>query len=42
MKHDIFEFNITDMTWAEKAVRVIFLLAVMGVLLADLFIWRPL
>ena len=41
MKHDIFEFNAADMTWADRAVRVIFLIALIGVLLADLFIWRP-
>lgn len=41
MKHDIFEFSATDMTWADKAVRIIFLIALIGVLLADLFIWRP-
>lgn len=42
MKHDIFEFNAADMTWTDKAVRAIFLLALIGILLADLFIWRPL
>lgn len=41
MKHDIFEFNTTDMTWQDKAARVAFLLALVAVLLCDLFIWRP-
>ena len=41
MKHDIFEFNMTTMTPAERFFRVLFLLAVIGVLALDVFVWRP-
>ena len=41
MKHDPFEFDCTEMTWWDKAVRILFLAFVVGVLLCDLFIWRP-
>lgn len=40
MKHDLFEFN-ADMTWRDKAWRVLFLLVIVGILLCDLYIWRP-
>jgi hypothetical protein len=41
MKHDPFEFNIKGMTFADKAWRVLFLVAIIAVLTADLFYWRP-
>lgn len=41
MRHDIFEFNALGMTWAQRAWRVAFLLACIGVLLMDLLVWRP-
>lgn len=41
MRHDPFEFNCTEMTWWDKAWRIAFLLVTVGVLLCDLFIWRP-
>lgn len=41
MKHDIFEFNMTTMTPAERFFRVLFLLAIIGVVLMDLLYWRP-
>lgn len=41
MRHDIFEFNALKMNWAQRAWRVAFLLACIGVLLMDLFVWRP-
>lgn len=40
MKHDIFEFDATDMTWQDRAWRVVFLAICIGVLAADLMIWR--
>lgn len=41
MKHDLFEFNMKDMTHSERFFRVLFLLAVIGVLAYDLLIGRP-
>ena len=41
MKHDLFEFNMDRMTWGDRAVRVIFLSALIAILVADLFYWRP-
>lgn len=41
MKHDIFEFSATEMTWYDRAWRIILLVFVIGVLLMDLLIWRP-
>ena len=41
MKHDIFEFNAEGMTWADRAWRVVFLATIIGVVLMDLFVWRP-
>jgi hypothetical protein len=41
MKHDIFEFTAEGMTPAQRAWRVAFLLAAIGVLLMDLLVWRP-
>jgi hypothetical protein len=42
MKHDPFEFNVKGMTLGDKAWRIIFLCGAIGVLLADLYYWRPL
>lgn len=42
MKHDLFDFNPTEMTWWDRAWRIAFLVFTIGVLLADLFVWRPL
>lgn len=41
MRHDIFEFNATDMTWYDRAWRIAFLAIVIGILIADLFYFRP-
>ncbi len=41
MKHDLFEFNMTTMTWYDRAWRVAFLLACIGVLVYDLLVGRP-
>lgn len=41
MKHDIFEFTMTNMTPGQRAWRVIFLLACIAVASLDLFVWRP-
>lgn len=41
MRHDIFEFNALGMTWWQRAWRVAFLLACIGVTLMDLLVWRP-
>jgi hypothetical protein len=41
MKHDLFEFFAPGMTWAQRAWRVAALVAVVVVLLADVFVWRP-
>jgi hypothetical protein len=41
MKHDPFEFFAPDMTWMQRAWRVAALVAVVVVLLADVFVWRP-
>jgi hypothetical protein len=40
MRHDIFEFT-GEMTVGQRAWRVVFLLALIAVLLMDLFVWRP-
>jgi hypothetical protein len=40
MKHDLFEFSAENMTFADKAYRVIFLCTAIAVLIADLFFWR--
>lgn len=41
MKHDLFDFFAQDMTWAQRAWRVAFLLAAIAVVLMDLLVWRP-
>lgn len=41
MKHDIFEFNMRDMTTADRVWRVLFLLALLAVLAYDLLVGRP-
>jgi hypothetical protein len=41
MKHDIFEFSAVGMTTTQRAWRVAFLLALIAVLLLDLYVWRP-
>jgi hypothetical protein len=41
MRHDLFEFN-GEMSRSEVTWRVVLLLALIGVLLMDLFLWRPL
>jgi len=41
MKHDIFEFAASGMTFGQRAWRVAFLLAIVVVCLLDLFVWRP-
>ena len=41
MKHDIFEFNMHDMTRGQRAWRVLLLLTIIGVALMDLLVWRP-
>lgn len=40
MKHDIFDFH-HDMTWYDRAWRIVFLMFIIGVMLMDLFYWRP-
>jgi hypothetical protein len=40
MRYDIFELH-GDMTTGQRAWRVAFLLALIAVLLLDLFVWRP-
>jgi len=40
MKHDPFEFNSENMTVADKLWRVLFLLSIIAVLIADIFFWR--
>ena len=40
MKHDPFEFNVKDMTVADKLWRVLFLMSIIAVLIADIFFWR--
>jgi hypothetical protein len=42
MKHDAFDFTAEGMTTAQRAWRVAFLLALITVLVLDLFVWRPL
>lgn len=41
MKYDLFEFTTDGMRWQDRAVRVLFLLAVIAVCALDLFVWRP-
>lgn len=41
MKHDLFEFNMKDMTHRQRVGRVLFLASLMVVLLMDLLVWRP-
>jgi hypothetical protein len=41
MKYDPFEFTTEGMTLAQRAWRVLFLLACIAVAALDLFIWRP-
>lgn len=41
MRHDIFEFSMDEMTGWDKFWRVILLSAVIAILVADLFYWRP-
>lgn len=41
MKHDLFDFG-AGMTHGQRAWRIALLIAVIAVLLADLFVWRPL
>ncbi len=41
MKHDIFEFSAVGMTTPQRAWRVAFLLALIAVLVLDLYVWRP-
>ena len=40
MKHDPFEFNAENMTVGDKLWRVLFLLSIIAVLIADIFFWR--
>lgn len=42
MRHDPFDFNATDMNWYDRAWRIVLLAFCIGVLLCDLFVWRPL
>lgn len=41
MRYDIFDFTASGMRWQDRAVRIIFLLAIITVCLLDLFYWRP-
>lgn len=41
MKHDIFEFNMANMTWQDRAWRIALLLACIGALAYDLMVGRP-
>ena len=41
MKHDIFEFDAKGMTWQDRALRVAFLVVLIGISLLDLYVWRP-
>jgi hypothetical protein len=41
MRYDIFDFTTEGMTLAQRAWRVAFLLALVAVLVLDLFVWRP-
>jgi hypothetical protein len=41
MKHDILDFNAVDMTTPQRVWRAVFLLALIAVLMMDLFVWRP-
>jgi hypothetical protein len=40
MKHDILDFRY-DMSASDIVWRAVFLVAMIGVLLMDLFVWRP-
>jgi hypothetical protein len=40
MKHDILDFN-PSMTTSQRVWRAVFLLALIAVLMMDLFVWRP-
>lgn len=40
MKHDIFDFH-HDMSASDMMWRTVLLIVTMGVLLLDLFFWRP-
>lgn len=39
--NDPFDFVDPDLTPAQRASRVIFLLAILAVCMLDLFVWRP-
>lgn len=41
MKHDLFEFNMEDMTWSDRAWRIAVLLFCIGALAYDLWVGRP-
>lgn len=41
MRHDIFEFNMAEMTVWDIFWRVALLLATIGITAMDLFVWRP-
>lgn len=41
MNHDLFDFYAVNMTTAQRAWRVAFLLALIATLLMDLLVWRP-
>lgn len=41
MKHDLFEFSMEEMTFADKFWRIVFLIFAIGVLMLDLIFWRP-
>lgn len=41
MRYDVFDLTAPGMSWAQRAWRVLFLLACIGVALMDLYVWRP-
>lgn len=41
MRHDPFDFLAAGMSWQDRAVRVLFLLAIIVVCALDLLVWRP-
>ncbi len=41
MRHDPIECLAAGMRWQDRAVRVLFLLAIIVVCALDLFVWRP-
>lgn len=41
MRYEIFEITTEGMTLAQRAWRIVFLLATITVCLLDLFVWRP-